>query len=64
MKSMFETKLDWLRGAWENEHGYSKHPDAEFKIFSAPDLTAEEIKECKYEDLYRLEEYVTIKTRR
>ena len=57
-KGSFRTPIEWLRARWMQEHHYEEYSDWVFDRFDAPDLSAEEIRECKFVDLYTLEEFV------
>jgi hypothetical protein len=63
MSDIYETKIEWLRGRWMVEHGYQMHSDTPFVLFEAPDLTAEEIKDCAFDDLQSLVEFVRERTK-
>jgi hypothetical protein len=55
----YETELEWLKGRWMVEHGYTcSAPDSRFSKFNAPDLTSEEIKESTYNGLINLVPFV------
>ena len=55
---IYKTEIEWLRARWMQEHAYARYPDCAFVRFAAPDLTAEEIRDCEFEDLDSLVEYV------
>ncbi len=54
----YKTEIEWLRARWLQEHGCARYPDNAFARFVAPDLTAEEIRDCEFENLDSLVEFV------
>lgn len=46
-----KTELEWLRAKWMQHHGCARQSDVDFEQFVTPDLTAEEIRDCPFEDL-------------
>src|SRR5690554_1963854 len=55
---VYKTEIEWLRAQWMNLHGYARDAENDFALFAAPDLTAEEIRDCEFEDLDGLIEFV------
>jgi hypothetical protein len=52
------TEIEWLRAKWMQLHAITRPSDEDLGRFTAPDLTAEEIRDCTFEDLDDLIEYV------
>jgi hypothetical protein len=55
---IYKTEIEWLRARWMNLHGYARNTESNLSLFTAPDLTAEEIRDCEFEDLASLVEFV------
>jgi len=53
-----KTELEWLRAKWMQLHAFTRPSEADMERFTAPELTAEEIKDRAFEDLDDLIEYV------
>jgi hypothetical protein len=55
---VYKTEIEWLRARWMDLHGYGRNVESALSLFAAPDLTAEEIRNCEFEDLESLVEFV------
>ena len=54
----YNSELEWLRARWMNLHGFARIAESDFALFEAPDLTPEEIRDCDFDDLATLIEFV------
>lgn len=54
----FVTRIEWLRARWMQEHGFARYSESDLALFVAPHLTTEEIRDCPFEDLESLSEFV------
>jgi hypothetical protein len=52
------TEIEWLRARWMNLHVSARIAESNFALFEAPDLTPEEIRDCDFDDLATLIEFV------
>ena len=57
-KMQYTTEIEWLRARWMDLHGCARNAESDLSLFAAPDLTAEEIRDCEFEDLESLVEFV------
>jgi hypothetical protein len=57
-KMQYTTEIEWLRARWMDLRGYARNAESDLSLFAAPDLTAEEIRDCEFEDLESLVEFV------
>ena len=55
---VYKTEIEWLRARVIDLHGYARNTESSRLLFAAPDLTAEEIRDCEFEDLESLVEFV------
>jgi hypothetical protein len=56
--NIYKTEIEWLRARWMDLRGYARNAESDLSLFAAPDLTAEEIRDCEFEDLESLVEFV------
>ena len=54
----YNSELEWLRARWINLHGFARIAEGDFALFEAPDLTPEEIRDCDFDDLATMIEFV------
>ena len=52
------TEIEWLRARWMDLHNFARIAEGDFALFEAPDLTPEEIRDCGFDDLATLIEFV------
>ena len=54
----YNSELEWLRARWMDLHNFARIAEGDFALFEAPDLTPEEIRDCDFDDLATLIEFV------
>jgi hypothetical protein len=55
---VYITEIEWLRARWMVLHNFARIAESDFELFEAPDLTPEEIRDCDFDDLATLIEFV------